>query len=149
VLVTVAEVVLAELPRAVAQLLQQLGERRVALIDADRRTGQADRVQTGADRQLSGDEGRAPRRAAGLRVMIGEEDPFAPDAVNVGRWHHHAVAVDADVFIADVVGHDDQDVGTLCVLRQRRYGKEAARGRCERQEAPDGPKRGHACVSCV
>jgi hypothetical protein len=52
-------------------------------------------------------------------VEVGEQNALAADAIDVGRGHHHPVAVDADVGVADVVGHDDQDVRALDVLRQR------------------------------
>jgi hypothetical protein len=143
VLVTVAEVVLAELPRAVAEFLQQLSERGVALIEAYRRARMADGVQTGSDRQLAGDEGRARGGAARLRVVVGEEDAFAADAVDVRRGHHHAVAVDAHIRVADVVGHDHQDVGTRRGLRERRSGKDADEGGRQPQAAPMGSGRAH------
>jgi hypothetical protein len=48
-LVQVAEVVLAELPGRVPERLEQLGDRRVLRLQADRRGRDADLRQTGAD----------------------------------------------------------------------------------------------------
>ena len=61
------------------------------------------------------DEGRAARRAALLRVGIGEERALRRDAIDVRRLvAHHAEAVGADVVDADVVAPDDEDVRLLC-----------------------------------
>lgn len=64
VLVAVAEVVLAELTGHVAQRLEQLGDGRVFLLQAELHPRQADLGQAGADGRLAGDERRAPGRAA-------------------------------------------------------------------------------------
>src|SRR5262249_12109438 len=55
--VAVAEMVLPELPRRVAQGLQQLSDRRVVRAQSDIGPGQAHFGQAGADRRLSRDEG--------------------------------------------------------------------------------------------
>ncbi len=56
----------------------------------------------------------APRRAALLGVVIGEERPFMRYAVDVRRSaSHHAVMVGANVPDADVIGHDDENVRLL------------------------------------
>ena len=66
----------------------------------------------GADRQLAGDELRPPRRAARLGVVIGEQHTFGGKLVDVRRPPgHHAAVVSADVPHADIVTHDDDDVG--------------------------------------
>ena len=109
-LVAVAEMVLAELAGRVALRLQHLGERRILLLDAARRTGNADRGHAGAHRHLAHDEGGAAGGAARLAVVVGEDDAFLADAVDVGRLAHHAVRVGADVPHADVVAEDDEDV---------------------------------------
>lgn len=113
VVVAVTEVVLAELRGPVAQRFEDLGQCRVTRVQTDRRAGQAHGGQAGADRQLPGDEGGAPGGTARLRVVVGEKHAFAGDAVDVGRGHHHPVAVGADVPVADVVTEDDEDVGSL------------------------------------
>ena len=84
----------------------------------DRRAGLADRGHAGADRQLAGDEVGAARRAARLGVVVGEQHALGGDLVEVRRAaRHHAAVVGADVPDADVVAHDDDDVGPL--LRRR------------------------------
>ena len=115
VFVAVAEVVLAELAGGVAERLEQLGDRRVFLLQADRRAGHADLGQARADRILAGDEARAAGGAALLRVVVGERHAFLGDAVDVrGPVAHHAAAEVADVPDADVVAPEDQDVRFLC-----------------------------------
>src|SRR5215470_18091935 len=64
----------------------------------------------------SGEEGIAPRRAALLGIVVGELRAFLPDAVDVRRFpHHQALVIDARLHPADVVAHDEEDVG-LCLL---------------------------------
>ena len=84
--------------------------------------GLADRGHAGADRQLAGDEVGASRRAACLGVVVGEHHALGGDLVEVRRAaRHHAAVVGADVPDADVVAHDDDDVGPLRLrLRVRR-----------------------------
>ena len=118
-LVAVAQVVLAELGGVVAARLQHLGQRRILLLDAARRSRDADRGHAGADRQLTRDEGGAAGSAARLPVVIGEQDPLLGDAVDVGRPAHHPVRIGADVPVADVVAPDDQDVRPLARGRLR------------------------------
>src|SRR5262245_5861257 len=64
----------------------------------------------------SGEEGIAPRRAALLGIVVGKLRAFLPDAVDVRRFpDHQALMIDARLHPADVVAHDEEDVG-LCLL---------------------------------
>ena len=111
IFVAIAEMVLAELTGGVAERLQHFRDGRVFRVQSDRCAGHADLGQAGADRVLTGDEARAAGRAALLAVPVGEGRPFLRDAVDVGGLvAHHALAVMADVPIADVVAPDDEDV---------------------------------------
>ena len=111
VLVLVPEVVLAELAGGVAVRLQQLGDRRVLLLQTDGRPRHSDLGHAGAEHALSGDERRPPGGAALLAVGVGETHPLVGDPVDVGcSVTHQAVAVTAQVGDADVVAPDDQDV---------------------------------------
>jgi hypothetical protein len=106
--------VLAELAGGVAERLQELRDGGIFGGQAGLRAGQAHLRQAGSDRRLTGNESRAPRRAALLAVPVGEVGAFPRDAVDVGRAiAHHAIVVAADVKPADVVGHDDKDVGLV------------------------------------
>src|ERR1700677_1487895 len=80
-------------------------------MQANRCAGQADLCQAGADRILARDEAGAAGRAALLAIPIGERRPFLRDAIDVGGLvAHHALAVVADVPVADVVTPNDEDV---------------------------------------
>jgi hypothetical protein len=68
VLVAIAEMVLAELARGVAQFLEELRDRGIFGAQAESGAGQSDLGQPGANRRLSGDERRPARRAALLSV---------------------------------------------------------------------------------
>jgi hypothetical protein len=53
-----------------------------------------------------------------LSVIVGKDRAFIGDAVDIGRAvAHHAAVVGADVPIADVVGHDHENVRRLLWLR--------------------------------
>ena len=107
-LVGVAEVVLAELRRHVALILEQLRDRHITRLQSFLRAGQADFEQARAEAGLAGDEARAAGRAALLAVPVREQRAFLRDAVDVGRLvAHHALVVGADVPVADVVAPED------------------------------------------
>ena len=59
---------------------------------------------------------------------------FVPDAVDVGRFpDHQAAVVDARLHHADVISHDEHDVGFL-VLRLNRSGcAEERAGGCQQR----------------
>jgi len=86
--------------------------------------------QPGAHRALAGDKRGPAGSARLLAVIVGEDRPFIGDTVDVGRpVAHLAAVIGADVPIADIVCHNDEDVGLLllghCGKRER-Y-------RCERR----------------
>ena len=113
-LVAVAKMVLAELPGRIAERLEQLGNRRVFLLQPERGARQADLGQAGAQAGLAGDERGPAGGAALLGIIVGEHHAFLRDAVDVGRLvAHHAARVGADIGLADVVTPDDDDVGLL------------------------------------
>src|SRR5207249_8257457 len=112
-----AEVVLAELPRRVAEWLEQLGDRRVLRLQADRRARYADLGKAGAEAALPGDEGRTARRAALLPVGVGKHHPFLCKPVDVRRLiTHQSVRVAAQVRDTDIVAPDDENVWFLLLL---------------------------------
>ena len=102
--VAVAQMVLAELAGGVAQRLEQFGDGRVCLLQADRGAGHADLGQTRADRVLASDKARAAGGAALLGIVVGEGDPFVRDTVNVRcAVAHHAEAEATDVPHSDII----------------------------------------------
>src|SRR3954451_21536510 len=139
----VAQVVLAELAGGVAEVEQELGDRRRAGLQVGRAAGELGRDHAGAQRVHAGEEGVAPRGAALHGHVVHEDAALVGDAVDVGRLaHHQAAVVGARLHPADVVAHDEQDVGLLRLLRLRmagrheRAGQEQPRG--ERAERPAG-----------
>ena len=131
--VAVAEVVLAELARHVAQRLEQVGESRISRRNAFLRAGQTDLGEAGANGRLAGDEGRATGGAALLTIEVREQRAFLGEAVDVRCLvAHHAHVVGAEVELADVVSPENEDVGFLvCRL-----------GRSEdAQRQPDGQRK--------
>src|SRR5262245_23465903 len=80
----IAEVVLAELASAVAEIQQKPGERRRARLQI--RWGAWDLRKDHARSQgiHSGEKGTTPRRAALLGIVVREHCAFVSDAVDVG-----------------------------------------------------------------
>ncbi len=116
-LVQVTEMVLAELPGGIALCLQDGGERHGLCRNTDVGPGLPDGRQPSADRQFAGDEVRSTRRAAGFGIVVGEAHPFGCKLVEVRRLpRHDALMIGADVEPADIVAHDDEDVGLLLLL---------------------------------
>ncbi len=112
--IPVAEVVLAELAGGVALRLERGGDGAGFRGQTGGRARLADGGHAGADGQLAGDEVGAPRRATRFRVVVGEEHAFLGELVEVRRLAgHHAAMVGADVPHADVIPHDEDDVGFL------------------------------------
>src|SRR5262249_14820816 len=104
--------VLAELAGRVAQCLEHFSDRRILLLQANRRAGHADLGETRADGVLSADEARAPGGTALLRIVVGERHAFFRNAVDVrGPIAHHAATEVADVPDPDVVAPEDEDIG--------------------------------------
>ena len=120
----VAEVVLAELAGVVAEVVQELGDRRGAGPQVGRAAGKLRRDHAGPKRVHAGEEGVATGGAALLGVVVGEECPLVADAVDVRRLaDHQAAVVDRRLHVADVVAHDEEDVRLLgCPLGKGRSG---------------------------
>src|SRR5689334_20697234 len=72
-LVRVAEVVLAELPRGIAERLEQLGERRIPVGQSLLGARQAHLQQSSSHRALSGDESRPPGSTGLLAIVVGQD----------------------------------------------------------------------------
>ena len=145
VFVAVAEMVLAELAGGIAERLERLGDGDVAVLQADRRAGNADLAQAGAQADLAGDEGRAARRAAVLGVVVGEHHAFLGDAVDVRRLvAHQPAGIGADVGLADVVAEDDEDVRLrrARLLGQCRRPRERRKACCNERRSEQGAKQG-------
>src|SRR5262249_16922035 len=105
-----SEVVLPELRGTIAHTLQDLGNGDVACLQADRGTGNADLRQAGAPCALPGDESSAARGAAVLRIIIGEQQPFLRNAVDVGRVNSNPSHAVGSEFGLSSVAHKNSQV---------------------------------------
>ena len=113
----IAQMVLAELAGGVAEINQELGECRRAGPQLGRTTRQLRRDHAGAQRMHAGEEGIASGRAALLGVVVGEHRAVVADLVDVGRFSdHQATVIDARLHPADVIAHDEKNVGLLLLL---------------------------------
>ena len=110
----VAQVVLAELASVVAEVQQELGQRRSARPQVGRTARQLRRDHARAQRIHAGEEGISSGRATLHGNVIHEDRALVPDAVDVGRFaDHQTTMVNARLHPADVITHDEQDVGFL------------------------------------
>ena len=110
----VAEVVLAEFAGIVAQVEQELGEYRGARQQRTGSTRQLGHNHTRPQGVHTGKEGGAAGRAALFCVIGHKPRAFLGDAVDVGGLaHHQALVVGADIHDADVIAHNEQNVGFI------------------------------------
>ena len=111
-LIQIAEMILAELAGGVALRFERGGNRAGLGRHSGLGARLADGGHAGADGQFAGDEVRATRRATRLGVIVGEQHAFLGQLVEVRRpAGHHAAMVGADVPHADVIAHNEEDVG--------------------------------------
>src|SRR5580704_18747806 len=95
-LVAIADMVLAELPRGVAEILEQAADRGIELAHTHGSTGIADLGQAGSNAVLAGQEGCAAGGAGLLAVVMQEFDALAADAVDVrGLIAHQTIRIGA------------------------------------------------------
>ncbi len=142
----VAQVVLAELAGGVAEIDQELGERRRTGPQIGRAAGQLRRDHARAQRIHSGEEGIAPGGAALHGNIVHEDCALLPDAVDVGRFaDHQAAMVDARLHPADVIAHDEQDVGLGLLLGLRNARCAGQRCQQERSSKRADPSASEGC----
>src|SRR5258708_28992417 len=116
----------------VAVLLEELGDGRGFLAQEILITRRDDDRQRRTDGNAPGDERGAASGATRLAVPTGEMRAFLGDAIDVwGRMAEVCASTRdiTEVTPADVVGHEDDDVGLLlrksrCRSEERRVGKE-------------------------
>ena len=114
----IAEMVLAELACGVAEIEQEPCERRRASPQIGGAARNFRQNHADAHRLHAGDEGSTPSRAALLGIVGHELCAFMADAIDVGRFSdRQALVINARLHPADVVSHDEKDVGLL--LRRR------------------------------
>ena len=104
-------------PVRVAEVKQELGEARRAGAQVRNRARQLRQDHARAVRVHAGDEGAAPGGAARLGVVVHEHAAFGGEPVDVRRFpDHQAAVITARLHPADVVAHDEQDVGLFVRL---------------------------------
>src|SRR5260370_18528053 len=109
--------VLAELARAVAQIVEERGERWCAGAEVGWAARELRRDHAGAQGIHAREEGVAPGGAALLSVIGHEHRAFVRNPVDVWRFpDHQAAMIAARLHPADIIAHDEEDVGFL-VLR--------------------------------
>ena len=119
VFVQVAEMVFPKLSRGVAHRLQYQRCCHGLVRHADVGASLADRRKARAQRDLPGDEVGAAGGAARFRVVVGEAHAIGGELVEIRRLAgHDALVIGADIVHADVVTHDDDNVGLLLLLRR-------------------------------
>jgi hypothetical protein len=111
-LVQVAQVVFPELAGGVAHGLKHRGNRRRFVGHSERGAGLTDSGEPGADRQFASDKVCPARRAAGLCVVISKQHALRRELVEIRRLTgHDPPVVGADIRPADVITHDEDDIG--------------------------------------
>src|SRR5262245_57301361 len=125
----VTDMVLAELACSVAEIEQEHGERRSTRLKVGRTTGKLGRDHAGAQGIHSGEECIASGRATLHGDIIHEDAALVANAVDVWRFtDHQSAMIDARLHPADVITHDEHDIGlrlrwsrrSHLLLRQRR-----------------------------
>src|ERR1700722_17376440 len=123
IFVAVAQMIFANLRGRVTFGLKQFRNRRIPILDALFRAWQTYHQETSSKRNLPQDECGSSSRAGLLRVVIGEERAVAGNSIDVrGATAHHATVVSTDIPDADIIGHDDDNVGFLR-LGERVWGR--------------------------
>ncbi len=113
-LIEIAEVVLTELARGITHGLERRRNGNRLCGNPDVRAGLADRGHARAHRNLAGNESGPPSRTTRLAVVVGEQHPLFGQLVEVRcTASHHAAMVGADVPNANVISHDNDDIGFL------------------------------------
>ncbi len=106
--------ILAKFAGGIAEIQQELGERRRARAQIRNGARQLRQDHTRAIGMHSGKEGAAPGRAARLGVVVHEHAAFLCEPVNVRCFpDHQAAMIAARLHPADIIAHDEQDVRFL------------------------------------
>jgi hypothetical protein len=112
IFVEIAQVILSELARRVANRLESGSNGGCFGRYPNFRARLADSSQTGSDRQLSGDEVGSTGRATRLRVVVCKAHALGRHSVEVRRSaRQHALVIRPEVKPPDVVTHDDDNIG--------------------------------------
>ena len=121
VLITVTEVVLAELASGITQRFEHFCYGRILLTEAFLGTRQADLAKSCAEHTLTGNKGRTSGCTGLLTVIIGEDHALFCDAIYVWRFiSHQATGVIGDIGLADIVTPDNKNIRFIgCCVASR------------------------------
>src|SRR5205823_13050772 len=113
-LIEIAEMILAELAGGVALRFERGGDSASLSWYAHLGSRLADSGHARANGKFAHDKVRATCCATRFRVVVREQHSFLGHLVEVGcPPGHHAAMVSADVPHADIIAHDEQDIGFL------------------------------------
>jgi len=116
VFVQIPEMVFAKLPCGVPDSFQNGGQCASLRWNPDIGAGLADRGETSAERNFTGDEISATRRATRLGIIVREPHALAREPIQVRCFAgHDTLVVGADVEPAYVIAHDEQDIRFFCL----------------------------------
>lgn len=97
--------------------LEQLCDSRITVLQSLLGSEHANLEEADPEWMLSGNEGRPASGTRLLRIVIGEKRPLRSLCVEVRRAPaHRAAMIRADVPDADVIGHDEENIGFLLFL---------------------------------
>jgi hypothetical protein len=109
--IAVAEMILAELARRIAEVAEHATDRGIELAHAHRRAGKTHLGETGTYAVLAGCECGAARGTRLLGVVMEEYDALLRDTVDIGRFiAHQAATVRTDVGDTDVIAPDHKNI---------------------------------------
>src|SRR5262249_44269181 len=133
-----------ELAGVVSEIEQKLGDRWCTGPQVRGTARQLRRYHAGPHWIHTGEEGIAPGGAALHGDIVHEDRAFLAVLVDVRRFpDHQSAMVDARLHPADVVAHDEDDIGLLLLLLLLR-GQRRARHRTDGDECKQrGPKLSH------
>src|SRR5215467_11466228 len=111
-----------KLAGGVAEVTQEHCDRGRARLQIGRAAGELRRDHASAQRFHAREEGIASGSATLHGDKVHENCTFITDAVDVRCFtDHQAAVVDARLHPADIIAHDEEDVGLLLLLRSRWY----------------------------
>src|SRR6516225_3872388 len=112
--------VLAKFAGRVAEVAQEYCERWGARLQVGRAARKLRRDHARAYRIHAGEEGIAPGGAALHGHVVHEDCALVADPIDIWSFaHHQSAVIDTRLHDADVVTHDEKDVGLLWLLRGR------------------------------
>src|SRR5215470_13369247 len=109
--------ILAELAGRVAEVAQEYCQSRRARLQVGRAARKLRRDHARAHRIHAGEEGIAARGATLHGHVVHEDRTLIADTIDIWRFaHHQSAVIDTRLHPADVIAHDEENVGLLLLL---------------------------------